>query len=32
MSMAIYSFIAYTVRIGAVVYAPPYKIVWEVRQ
>ena len=25
MSMAIYSFIEYTVGVGAVVYAPPYK-------
>ena len=26
MSMAIYDFIEYTVGVGAVVYAPPYKI------
>ena len=30
MSMAIYNFIEYTVLVGAVVNAPPYKIVWEV--
>lgn len=32
MSMAIYRIIEYTVGVGAVVHAPPYKTVWEVRK
>lgn len=32
MSMAIYDFIEYTVGVGAVVYAPPYKTAWEVKK